>query len=676
MATKVDPSKLTLLSKTPLLKGGDAKPAVPQIQQIRCPSCGVNHGNPALSHTYRYCQCGCVMRESSDIDIESFKHERSKTMGRLLIIAASFGHQEDAKKAIDVRNLLQDRVEKYGAKDRLSINEKENLVEVFGANPCFGEKKCIRVRFYIEGRRSETVVFEGDKEGYLQAPGLFIVVPKSPPTLVLGNCMYGHPRGLIKGRGAFDVKEKLQALVEESGGTFLEITNLENLRNLFGDPCPNRRKNIVINYEIHGAIGKMTCEEVEGRLKKSIDLSYTPIIAPLIVIDKATYGLTPEGIAEKVREIQLELYTLTAIQNRKALGLPVSVEDNSRLLNPNGTARVPHLQKKLESASSLKEGFVDVTGLVQRRVEECGGGRIDYPVTENLSTTFGTNPNPGFPKQLRIVYTVLGHDSERMTHSEEITYPSGYPRNYIMPRDDHLTRDAVENMAGEANLLVAIYVECPKVLATLEITQGFYGKMSNYRKVFDVTAELRQLSAMQGGNKLKIRDTDDLFVLFRDPARGVRKELKLSYTIRGFSGSMRIEEHDNYLASTIQIGYAPPHDSDSHARRESRRISLSQASSGLHIMSKTAAAQKRHSLVVDNTLARNPEVISHHAEAIAEEEEEEEDEEEEKEEESKEEDGEKKSEEEKKGDEEPTTVAKGGDSEAKSTPPRISEDHK
>lgn len=36
-------------------------------------------------------------------------------------------------------------------------------------------------------------------------------------------------------------------------------------------------------------------------MKKPIDLSYTPLIAPLIVIEKATYGMTKEGINEKVR---------------------------------------------------------------------------------------------------------------------------------------------------------------------------------------------------------------------------------------------------------------------------------------------------------------------------------------------------------------------------------------
>lgn len=80
------------------------------------------------------------------------------------------------------------------------------------------------------------------------------------------------------------------------------------------------------------------------------------MIAPLIVIEKATYGLTQEGINSKISDIQIELYTLSAIANRKSLGLPISIEDNAKLLNENGGLRIPHLQKKLEAANTLKEG--------------------------------------------------------------------------------------------------------------------------------------------------------------------------------------------------------------------------------------------------------------------------------------------------------------------------------
>ena len=432
-----------------------------------------------------------MLRATDAIDISHLP----KPKGPLLIIAASYGHPNDASLATDVRELLQQRVEMYGAKDRLHIKELDHLLEqVFKGkdNPCPGVLKTVRVRFQIDGRRSEVLAHE-DEEFHLASPGLYIVVPRQPPTLVLGSCIYGHPRGLNKGRGAFDVTEILQARVEESGGTFLELSNDEDLKELFGDPCPNRRKNLIINYEIHGAHGKLEEQEVEGRLRKPINLTYTPLIAPLIVIEKATYGLTHEGIQEKIREIQIELYSLTAIESKKALGLPVSAEDNAKLFNDDGSARVPYLTNKLEIAGNLKEGFVDVSEKVQLRVEESGGGKIDYTTTEDLNELF-SNPNPGFPKQLRISYTVLGHDSERMTLSSEITYPSGFPRNFIMPRNDKYCAEVVERPGGFAELIQDVYVVCPKVLPTLDITQGFYGHLTNYRKVFDVTAELRQVS--------------------------------------------------------------------------------------------------------------------------------------------------------------------------------------
>ena len=210
------------------------------LDEIRCPACGFAHPNPSLCETYRYCaKCFSVMREASAIDLSKIP----KPVGRLLVIAASYGHRDDASKAIDVRKTLQDWIEGHGAKDCLRITHQDDLLKLLGLDksqsPCAG-KKCIRARFLIEGRRSEIAVHEGDTEFHLEEPGLFFSVPKSPPTLILGSCWYGHPRGLINGRGAFDVAEVLQAKVEESGGTFLEIERSESLKDLFGDPCPNR----------------------------------------------------------------------------------------------------------------------------------------------------------------------------------------------------------------------------------------------------------------------------------------------------------------------------------------------------------------------------------------------------------------------------------------------------
>lgn len=67
----------------------------PSSFAIRCPACGSAHPNPALCETYRYCQnCSSVMREASSIDMKKIP----KPAGRLLVIAASYGHPDDASK--------------------------------------------------------------------------------------------------------------------------------------------------------------------------------------------------------------------------------------------------------------------------------------------------------------------------------------------------------------------------------------------------------------------------------------------------------------------------------------------------------------------------------------------------------------------------------------------------
>jgi hypothetical protein len=142
------------------------------VGEIRCPACGMGHPNPALRDSYRYCpNCFSVMRESSAIDTKAFP----EPAGRLLIIAAAYGHRTDASQAVDVRAILQKRVESYGAKDALKINSADHLmVDVFkdlAETPCPGVKKTLRVRFLIEGRRSETIAHEGE-EFHLEEPGL------------------------------------------------------------------------------------------------------------------------------------------------------------------------------------------------------------------------------------------------------------------------------------------------------------------------------------------------------------------------------------------------------------------------------------------------------------------------------------------------------------------------
>ena len=89
---------------------------------------------------------------------------------RLLCIAASYGHVTDASKAIDVRAIIQAKIEGFGAKDCLNIPPQKNLLQYFnldvGSSPCslVEGRKCVRARFVVEGRKSEIIAMEGSKE--------------------------------------------------------------------------------------------------------------------------------------------------------------------------------------------------------------------------------------------------------------------------------------------------------------------------------------------------------------------------------------------------------------------------------------------------------------------------------------------------------------------------------
>ena len=163
--------------------------------------------------------------------------------------------------------------------------------------------------------------------------------------------------------------------------------------------------------------------------------------------------MTAEGIHEIKNDLQLQLYTLTSIVSRKQLGLPVTKLDNEKLFNAHGQLRIPILTQELKNTvDTLTESYVDVTEQIQQIVTRNGGGAILIARNTNLTKLCGGNPNPGKPKQLRIDYSVLGHDSERMTYSNEITYPSGFPRNYILPREDHFIGEVIERTEGEGRV--------------------------------------------------------------------------------------------------------------------------------------------------------------------------------------------------------------------------------
>ena len=67
------------------------------------------------------------------------------------------------------------------------------------------------------------------------------------------------------------------------------------------------------------------------------------------------------------------------------------------------------------------------------------------------------------------------------------------------------------------------------------------------------------------GRSLIIEPTEDLNKLFlKDPSPGKRKQLRIEYVTRGFTGNLRIRELDDRLTAAVELGYPPlpPPDDD------------------------------------------------------------------------------------------------------------------
>ncbi|CAN0282227.1 unnamed protein product, partial [Ectocarpus fasciculatus] len=309
---------------------------------------------------------------------------------------------------------------------------------------------------------------------------------------VVFSAVYGSPGEPSRGRGKMDVTEFMQGRVDLADGKYLFMSRKEPLTDLFGDPCPGRDKCLVLRYEIVGTEGRAEAIESDGRLLTPISISCTPMLAPLILVESATYGQTREGIDERLQLVQRDLSDLFAIQNRKDIGLPLSREDNRRLMG------LRPLIGDLEYLKKLTPRYVDIRARLQARVEEHGGGLLEFVAAQtDVNQLFG-NPMPGKRKELRVRYLVVGHDSERLTSLEETT-SSGYPRNFILQRKGQVV--------------------------------------------------------VQGGEKLVIDCNTDLQELFDDPCRGVRKKINITYVARGLNGIVRVSEKDRYLVADIVVGY-------------------------------------------------------------------------------------------------------------------------
>ncbi|KAJ1445860.1 hypothetical protein M885DRAFT_625787 [Pelagophyceae sp. CCMP2097] len=563
--------------------------------EIRCPNCGAAHRNAPLVECYRTCHhCAFPLKAPASIHVpESFRCERAV----LRVLAATYGHLRDARRAVDVTAALQDWTRKAHFK-RLYISRDDDLLRVLRLrdDPTPQRQKALRVRYVMDGRRGElTLPDDFPARPFRLREALNVVSSKQRPLITLLRAWYGHPKGVVQGRGAFDVADVLQARIDGTGGRCCAVGRGEDLTQLFGEPAAGRAKCLVVEYEIAGKAGELSEYESRGRLERALVVDADARVAPQLVVLAATYGWTEELARERTHAAQKAVFDLNGLKARRQLGLALTPDEDRRL------RALPETVAELRELQGVAVGFVDVRDRVQRQVELCSGrclffagaepteelppwavaalggleaDGIRLDAVDDLNAMFG-NPNPRqLLKLLDVSYLVVGHDAERRTEAHEAT-SSGYEANFILQRRGRITRFVRDDADGAALLDRSILVGVPTALPGVEVRYACYGNEAEPSQTYDVTAECRAIANRLGGQRLFISKDVDLAKLFGDPCEGIRKKLSIKYYARGFHGCCRVEESPlNYLSTDVCLGFA---DSASDPFQAAERKSVRQA---------------------------------------------------------------------------------------------------
>ena len=234
-----------------------------------------------------------------------------------------------------------------------------------------------------------------------------------------------------------------------------------------------------------------------------MSVAASPSVAPQILIESASYGWTEELLDEWKARYHKDIFDMQAIRAKRTAGLALTREDNNRL------RKLPAIEEKLKALYALKPGSVDATGLVQRRVEACGGSllffagnapeeelaswasvelqklQVDPTVADDLNAELG-DPTPYQSKLLHIEYLIVGHDAERRTEAPEAT-ASGYEANFIMQRKGIVERVLTNNEEGKAYCQEHVLIGIPTIMPTVEVRYASYGHPTKPKFNWNVT---------------------------------------------------------------------------------------------------------------------------------------------------------------------------------------------
>jgi hypothetical protein len=248
-----------------------------------CACCGTRHLAPHLLNMYAACiSCNNCLREPIKLRM---LYEQTLQDAPLEILFATYGDEFDCTKAVEVTEKCKEKViELKGRFDRIAFKAHSNMQEYFGVDPSPGKPKQLRIRYRMHNIFG-TLVFSVQADNTF--PDWVLLQRPAQRNLRIIRANYGHPKGLTaQGRMSFDVQELIQGLVDVGGGSYLNITSMQPISPIFGDPCPGYPKDMRIEFEVMSTFGEDTFDVVRGHLRRRIHIEATPIIAPIILISK------------------------------------------------------------------------------------------------------------------------------------------------------------------------------------------------------------------------------------------------------------------------------------------------------------------------------------------------------------------------------------------------------
>ena len=202
----------------------------------------------------------------------------------------------------------------------------------------------------------------------------------------------------------------------------------------------------------------------KGHLEERIDVIDVPVVAPLLSIDKATYGLPAVAMAERARDLDRRLDQLREVGRKKKLKLGLSADEHRILRTMND------LREEVVQLIGVSPAWYEVSGTVQLMVDRLGGHTLDLGTELDLNAIFG-DPLPGLPKELSLQYHV-NVSNEELPPDEMASDGLSFRTFWIRKNFTAKLNTTIDRATHHANLAESVHYEAIASLPQLAIVRA------------------------------------------------------------------------------------------------------------------------------------------------------------------------------------------------------------